>query len=169
MMSLKIGLDVQEQADLLLIKSLEDNLSMVETDMTIFFRILSEVQKSDTAKEAFAKLAPAFYDIDNLKETELKKWVDWFSAYLRRLELEAPTHYERKIKMNMYNPKYVLRNYMAQLAIDAANKGDYGLISTFYEMLKKPYHEQAEYNEWFAKRPEWARSKVGCSMLSCSS
>jgi len=169
MMSLKLGLDKQEQADLLLIKSLEDNLSLVETDMTIFFRILSEVQKTDTAQEAFAKLAPAFYDIDQLKETELKKWIDWFYAYLRRLKLEAPTHYERKIKMNMYNPKFVLRNYMAQLAIDDAKKGDYGLISTFYEILKKPYHEQPEYGKWFAKRPEWARSKVGCSMLSCSS
>jgi len=169
MMSLKLGLDKQEQADLLLIKSLEDNLSLVETDMTIFFRILSEVQKTDTAQEAFAKLAPAFYDIDQLKETELKKWIDWFYAYLRRLKLEAPTHYERKIKMNMYNPKFVLRNYMAQLAIDDAKKGDYGLISTFYEMLRKPYHEQPEYGKWFAKRPEWARSKVGCSMLSCSS
>lgn len=169
MMRQKLGLDSEEQPDLLLIKSLEDNLSVVETDMTIFFRILSDVQKSDTAQEAFAKLAPAFYDIDNLKETELKKWIDWFSAYLRRLELEAPTHYERKIKMNMYNPKYVLRNYMVQLAIDDADKGDYGLINTFYEMLKKPYHEQPEYDKWFAKRPEWARSKVGCSMLSCSS
>jgi uncharacterized protein YdiU (UPF0061 family) len=169
MMSLKLGLDSQEQADLLLIKSLEDNLSMVETDMTLFFRILSEVQKTDSAKEAFAKLAPSFYDMDNLKDTELKKWIDWFQAYLWRLDKEGPTHYERKIKMNMYNPKYVLRNYMAQLAIDDANKGDYGLINTFYELLKKPYHDQPEYNKWFAKRPEWARSKVGCSMLSCSS
>ena len=71
--------------------------------------------------------------------------------------------------MNQVNPKYVLRNYMAQLAIDAADKGDYSLIEELYQMLKLPYDEQPEYEKWFAKRPEWARNKVGCSMLSCSS
>ena len=71
--------------------------------------------------------------------------------------------------MNKVNPKYVLRNYMAQLAIDKADNGDYSLIEEFYQLLKKPYDEQPNYQEWFAKRPEWARHKVGCSMLSCSS
>ncbi len=169
MMALKLGLTKATQADLLLIKSLEDNLSMVETDMTIFFRLLSTVQKKDKASEAFARIADAFYDIEALAETELKKWLDWFTAYLRRLQEELATDYERKIRMNMYNPKYVLRNYMAQIAIDDADKGDYTMIDTFYKMLQKPYHEQPEYEKWFAKRPEWARNKVGCSMLSCSS
>jgi len=71
--------------------------------------------------------------------------------------------------MNKVNPKYVLRNYMAQLAIDAADKGDYSVIEELYELLKKPYNDQPEAEKWFAKRPEWARHKVGCSMLSCSS
>lgn len=71
--------------------------------------------------------------------------------------------------MNKTNPKYVLRNYMAQLAIDDADKGDYELIDELFNLLKKPYDEQPENEEWFKKRPEWARSKVGCSMLSCSS
>jgi len=71
--------------------------------------------------------------------------------------------------MNQVNPKYVLRNYMAQLAIDDADKGDYTLIDELYTMLQKPYDEQPEHHKWYAKRPEWARHKVGCSMLSCSS
>ena len=71
--------------------------------------------------------------------------------------------------MNAVNPKYVLRNYMAQLAIDAADKSDYRLLNELYVLLKKPYDEQSEYEKWFSKRPEWARNKVGCSMLSCSS
>jgi len=58
---------------------------------------------------------------------------------------------------------------MAQLAIDAANEGDYSIIDELYELLKQPYAEQVENEKWFAKRPEWARHKVGCSMLSCSS
>ncbi len=71
--------------------------------------------------------------------------------------------------MKRVNPRYVLRNYMAQLAIDKATDGDPSLINTLYRMLQKPYDEQPEYDEWFAKRPDWARHKVGCSMLSCSS
>ena len=68
------------------------------------------------------------------------------------------------------NPKYVLRNWMAQLAIEAADREDYSIAETLYELLKNPYDEQADHEEeWFQKRPEWARHRVGCSMLSCSS
>ena len=68
------------------------------------------------------------------------------------------------------NPKYVLRNWMAQLAIDAAEKEDYSVAEELYDLLKQPYAEQPEHEEeWFQKRPEWARHRVGCSMLSCSS
>ena len=76
---------------------------------------------------------------------------------------------ERKNNMDAVNPKYVLRNYMSQMAIDAADKGDYSLINELHELLKNPYSEQPDSEKWFAKRPEWARTKVGCSMLSCSS
>ena len=76
---------------------------------------------------------------------------------------------KRQSQMKLVNPKYVLRNYMAQLAIDAADKEDYSVVSELFELLKKPYNEQPENSKWFAKRPDWARHKVGCSMLSCSS
>jgi len=71
--------------------------------------------------------------------------------------------------MDLVNPKYVLRNYMSQMALDEAEKGNYSLIDELFQLLKKPYSEQPENKKWFAKRPEWARNKVGCSMLSCSS
>jgi uncharacterized protein YdiU (UPF0061 family) len=58
---------------------------------------------------------------------------------------------------------------MAQLAIDDADKEDYNLLNELYEMLLKPYDEQEQYQKWFAKRPDWAKNKVGCSALSCSS
>ena len=71
--------------------------------------------------------------------------------------------------MNATNPKYVLRNYMAQIAIDAADKGDYSVINELYKLLTQPYAEQNHMSKWASKRPEWALNKVGCSMLSCSS
>ena len=71
--------------------------------------------------------------------------------------------------MDLVNPKYVLRNYMAQLAINAANNDDYSLLNELHELLKNPYSEQPEHEKWFAKRPDWARDKIGCSRLSCSS
>ena len=72
--------------------------------------------------------------------------------------------------MRRANPKYVLRNWMAQLAIDAAEKDDYAVCEQIHTLLKNPYDEQPEMEEeWFQRRPEWARHRVGCSMLSCSS
>lgn len=98
-----------------------------------------------------------------------QKWQVWFQLYDQRLENEDLSDSDRKEKMNAINPKYVLRNYMAQIAIDAADKGDYSIINALFNLLKKPYSEQIKSKKWFAKRPEWARHKVGCSMLSCSS
>lgn len=166
MMKSKLGLFEAVDNDEYLIKDLEENLQLVETDMTIFFRNLSDFKDEDTG---FEVLKYAFYDFDNMFSATKEKWELWFLNYQVRLQQEFTTHQERKAKMNAVNPKYVLRNYMAQLAIDDADKGDYKLIDELFHMLKKPYDEQPKHEKWFAKRPDWARDKVGCSMLSCSS
>ena len=149
-----------------MIIALEENLHLVETDMTIFFRNLSNFSNADNY---FSKIKDAFYNLENLSDNVKKQWNSWFKKYEKRLQAEKLLQAERKEKMDAKNPKYVLRNYMAQLAIDAADKGDYSLIDELFNLLKKPYDEQPQNEKWFAKRPEWARNKVGCSMLSCSS
>ncbi|MBT8233178.1 MAG: YdiU family protein, partial [Bacteroidia bacterium] len=171
MMRKKLGLQKQEKDDSLLIQKLEKTLQLSETDMTIFFRNLCNIQKGfkiDDIDILLEVIKEAFYD-DVINEKVILEWKDWFDQYLKRLKKEELTDEERSEEMNKVNPKYVLRNYMAQLAIDKSNDGDHALIDELYTMLKKPYDEQPQYQKWFAKRPEWARHKVGCSMLSCSS
>ena len=168
MMRAKLGLTSAKQTDINIIQSLENNLQATETDMTIFFRTLSSFKKEQPEK-GVELIQDAFYTPDTIKGNVLNNWKQWFANYAKRLEDETTSADERQKQMNKINPKYVLRNYMAQLAIDKADKGDVSLLEELYLMLKEPYLEQPKFEHWFAKRPEWARHKVGCSMLSCSS
>jgi uncharacterized protein YdiU (UPF0061 family) len=168
MMCSKLGLEQNDDKDNELIQKLEDVLLLTETDMTIFFRNLSNFKKGDS-KKGLEIVNAAFYTPNELADGIVQQWRGWFELYDVRLKKESFSDAERKDKMDVVNPKYVLRNYMSQLAIDDANKGDYKLIDELYQLLKQPYAEQSEQEKWFAKRPDWARHKVGCSMLSCSS
>jgi len=165
----KLGIFTSSESDDKIIKGLEEILQLSETDMTIFFRNLSKIKKEDSVEQAFEKIEYAFYIPEEIRENILDAWQKWFTVYLKRLNAEELSDEERALKMNQINPKYVLRNYMAQLAIDAADKDDYSLVDELFQLLKNPYDEQPESEKWFAKRPDWARTKVGCSMLSCSS
>ncbi|WP_281846716.1 protein adenylyltransferase SelO [Olleya namhaensis] len=168
MMRSKIGLLSEEQLDANLIQELEDCLQLTETDMTIFFRNLSDFDGVNPTN-GLQIIRDSFYDIKAVTEAIKDRWNLWFESYADRLERDPISAKAKKENMNSVNPKYVLRNYMAQLAIDDANKGDYKLIDDLFNLLKQPYAEQPKHEKWFAKRPEWARHKVGCSMLSCSS
>ena len=174
MMKAKLGLTTQNTDDIKLITDLETVLAKTETDMTIFFRNLAKVSKTlevpvKDELSFLSEVMDAFYKPEELKGEVLFFWKDWMKRYVARLQEETATDEVRKQVMDTINPKYVLRNYMAQIAIDAADKYDYSVVGELFTVLEKPYNEQPEAQKWFAKRPEWARTKVGCSMLSCSS
>jgi serine/tyrosine/threonine adenylyltransferase len=150
-------------------------LPSVETDMTIFFRQLAEVELGQDnldgvpVAQCIAPLMAAYYEPDQLSPSYIRQLSEWLRQYNRRLLAEGITQETRRERMNHVNPKYVLRNYMAQLAIDKAEQGDFSLITELLELLRHPYDEQPEHQRYFSKRPDWARQRAGCSMLSCSS
>jgi uncharacterized protein YdiU (UPF0061 family) len=167
MMQQKLGLTSEYDADFQ--DELTTLLTISEVDMTIFYRNLSNVEKLDSTEKAFNKIKCSFYQLDKIISDLKTRWLSWFALYLEKIKAEIVSDDDRKQVMNKINPKYVLRNYMAQLAIEAAEKQDYLLINELYTLLKNPYEEQPVNEKWFAKRPDWARNKIGCSMLSCSS
>ena len=126
---------------------------------------LIELKDSVGKKEAVKnvqEISFAFYEESDGVEAA---WNQWLTRWWGRVEGNPD-----RTAMRAANPKYVLRNWMAQLAIDAAESGDYSVCEALEKLLSDPYGEQPEQeDEWFQKRPEWAKNRVGCSMLSCSS
>lgn len=172
----KLGLSrFDPEQDQALTEQLLAILHRNEMDMTIFYRNLAHLDIDQIAqasvKQCVDIVRESFYgNLDAKSETGL---ADWMRSYAARLQqdyvLTGNSHAQKVARMNAVNPKYVLRNYLAQQAIDKATLGDYSEVEKLLNILRKPYDEQPEYQEYFAKRPEWARHKAGCSMLSCSS
>lgn len=174
MMAGKLGLRHFDPAsDETLFDELFQVLQLVETDMTIFFRklaLLDSNQKNETSDDVLLKLLlEAYYLPDQLTDKYKERMGKWLRSYLARVHSDGLSGESRRKKMNAHNPKYVLRNYLAQLAIDKAADGDFSKVNELLDLLRKPYDEQAGMEEYAAKRPEWARHRAGCSMLSCSS
>jgi uncharacterized protein YdiU (UPF0061 family) len=154
-----------------LIRGLFEVLGQAETDMTIFHRRLARVPLAPSA-DAAARRAPledAFYD-ETARTPEARARLDaWLLAWTARVRADGAPDADRIARMNAANPKYVPRNYLAQLAIDAATDGDTSVLERLLRVLERPYDEQPEHEDLAARRPEWARHRAGCSALSCSS
>ena len=164
MMAQKLGLKDYDPA---LNDSLLNLLNAAETDMTLFYRGLAQIDP--TGPDAANVLADAYYQPEQLDSELLAQQHNWLEQYAHALKQQAVGEDARASVMNKVNPKFVLRNYLAQLAIDDAEAGDFTAVNTLLDVLRQPYDEQPGREEYALKRPEWARTRVGCSMLSCSS
>ncbi len=161
----KFGFNTWQDADGELVNRCFELMTRAEVDMTLFFTHLASI---DIADPNIEKLKIAFYTDQaylNFKED----FTTWLEQYCQRI-LHANQSPEARLgQMQSHNPRYVLRNYLAQQAIDLAEQGDASMIETLLQLLRSPYSEQADMKKFEEKRPDWARQKAGCSMLSCSS
>ncbi|TYZ14368.1 YdiU family protein [Hymenobacter lutimineralis] len=174
MLRRKLGLTAAAASDdTPLLDALLEALAAAQVDMTIFFRRLSHctyallTQQAEEEATWTELLATAAYpESPAAGLDQLRQWLEQYGQRVRQETADAET-----IRNGMLaaNPKYVLRNYLAQQAIEAAEAGDLSGVRRLLHVLKTPFDEQPEHEELAAKRPEWAREKPGSATLSCSS
>ena len=162
-----------EADDRALFDDLPNALTAAEADLTLFFRHLSHLAPT-LLSAAPTDQEPAFWELLDAvgygaPGTGAAHLLPWLTRYAQRLRQETRPPAEIQTQMLAANPKYVLRNYLAQLAIEAAQTGDLAPLNRLMQVLKAPFDEQPEHDELAAKRPEWARTKPGSATLSCSS
>ncbi len=139
----KLGLVESETEDLKLIEELLSWMHKNKKDYTNTFRTLSKENHG------------------LFKDEEGKSWLE---KYQKRLNREKINTTKRKKIMNQNNPKFILRNYLAQKAIEEAEKGNYVELKKLIEILKKPFDENRDYENYANEPPEWGRKlEISCS------
>ena len=172
MMAAKLGLPgLDTDADRELATGVLEVLRLVETDMTVFWRRLATVATAEgiDPAERITPLADAYYRPTEVTDEHRSATSEFIESYVARLRALGIADQARAEAMNRVNPKYVLRNYLAQLAIDSATEGRPKAIAELLDVMRRPYDEQRDRESYAALRPDWARTRVGCSQLSCSS
>ena len=164
-------LDSLDKAHQTFLQGVPDLLQIVETDMTIFFRNLAQLPPvSDLSDEQLLEpLQDAYYTPEAITAEQRGRITGWLRTLIGLWKQSGMTDEARVKLMNAHNPKYVLRNYLAQQVIDKAEQGDYSMLHDLQSVLTNPYEKQAGKSRFAEKRPDWARHRAGCSMLSCSS
>ena len=143
----KLGLSENRNTDEALVQELLNVMEVQKLDFTRTFRSLSNILKTNNSIKVD----------DSLKS--------WSQKFKERHDIEIADIDSRITQMNEMNPKFILRNYMLQNAIDQAEEGSYKEIDILMKLITKPYEENLEYERYSEESPEWAKS-LG---LSCSS
>lgn len=150
----KLGLNTSQDEDIHLIERLLQAMHDSKVDFTSFFRQLSNIEQDQSISQI--ALRDQFLDRAQIDQ--------WFVDYQHRLRQESSDDQLRREQMNLVNPKFVLRNHLAQAAIDKAQLHDYSEIKTLLQILSKPYDEQGEYESYAAPPPpDLNKVEVSCS------
>ena len=150
LMAAKLGLLEYRDDDEQLLNSLLELLQKNALDYSLFFRQLCTFSATDQS------VRDHFIDRDAFDL--------WAEQYLQRLVQQPLTDQQRCAKMLRTNPKYVLRNYMAQAAIEKAQRGDYSEVNLLLRVLQNPFDEHPEAEKYAGLPPDWAdHISVSCS------
>ena len=150
----KLGLTTEQDGDQTLFDAMFAAMQRSHADFTLFFRTLGDLQLDHPGADT--ALRDLFID--------RVQFDDWAATYRTRLRLEHSVDATRRAAMNAVNPKYVLRNYLAQVAIDKAQGGDFSGVANLLAVLERPFDEQPEHAAYAALPPDWASHlEVSCS------
>lgn len=165
MMGRKLGLDELVEDDVKLFDKLEKLLRALKPDMTIFYQLLIKVPFNAGKKEVTEYFEEAFYQ--PLPDGQSEDLYAFIEMYTTRIFANTSPREESQRRMSLYNPHFVLRNYLLHQAIEQLEIGKSELFEQLQQAMRQPYSDL--FPEFFTRRPSWAGNKAGCSMLSCSS
>ncbi len=152
LMRKRLGLLGADDGDEALVQRLLQLMQSSAVDYTLFFRELSD----SPAAHAVARLRDDF--------TDLAGFDAWAADYLTRSTQDDDDQTQRRARMHAANPKYILRNYLAQQAIEAAEQGDYAPVRELLQVLSQPFDEQPDFERYAQRPPEWGKHlEIRCS------
>ena len=143
----KLGLEQEQSEDAALIQGLLDIMESEKLDYTNTFRNLTQALTNKKTSELYSNIAKS-----------------WIVSFQERHTKEALSADKKLTSMNQVNPKFILRNYMAQEAIDAAEDSDFSKLETLIVVLTNPFEELEEHQKFANKSPAWAKDlEISCS------
>ncbi|KAL2470498.1 hypothetical protein Adt_38634 [Abeliophyllum distichum] len=164
-MTKKLGLPKYNKQ---LISKLLKNMAIDKVDYTNFFRSLSNIKADPTLLPEDELLIPLKAVLLDIGKERKDAWTSWLKSYIQELSASGISDGERKVLMDSVNPKYILRNYLCQSAIDAAEVGNFEEVRQLLKVMNCPYDDQPGMEKYARLPPAWAY-RPGVGMLSCSS
>ena len=152
LMRRRLGLSTAREDDQRLVERLLSLMQGSAVDYSLFFRQLGEHPPA----QAIAVLREEFADLAGFDQ--------WGRDYVARTQLEDTADNQRQQRMQAINPLYVLRNYLAQQAIEAAEQGEYDPVRELHAVLSQPFDAQAGFERYAQRPPQWGKHlEISCS------
>jgi uncharacterized protein YdiU (UPF0061 family) len=152
----KLGLQTEQESDNVLINQLLTLLQQSAVDYTIFFRQLCNFSTDNSELSTNNTLRDYFIDRNAFDA--------WSKQYAARLRTEGSDNTQRHACMQRVNPKYILRNYLAQQAIEKAQRDDFSMVNDLLQVLLTPFDEHPEFAHYANHPPDWGKHlEISCS------